>query len=841
MVEGGKVTLRFEIDNEQFKRVMQEINKDLDKFKQKATEAGTGAEKLGTNVKKAGEQSASAAVNFQTMTQGAINLTTAFAQSYASISNIQRAHTSLAQATVSLDRAEDQLHRKQFKLNQEMAKAVPNMERVALLQNEIATAMDDYAVKQQKVKDTQDQLNDTQMLFAVNLVNVGFSAIQTAISMKNLAMEMKAAGVASTVFNASMGKIALIATAVILAMEGVVAVAKAMNLEWADQIPSISNLGKQLNSTFTSSDEILKNSKKNVEEYGESWKDLSKTIKTEVKDQSEFVTEHMRMIKQSVLETQQTVSRKSINFNFAPEKGATKSIPWKFDLDNLFKWTKSFGVQSAYASSVGAEADRVIQMRKKSGLSGGDVYIPIHGFDYGSPIEYNKDFWSNTTLDKYGKESIVNKLNKQYSDYKKALIELQTLNVPEDIKDYMEITIELNMMDIEDELKKYDITPNKSGKPNLANLTPDTSFSGIPNTEASKGYAKQSIEEFNKAKDILKKIHDPTYRSQRDKLLKDYLRVKSGAYSLYRLAMGTTLADFDLGTNNGRALKIKEVASFLNKFGISGMDYAISRLGFEGMMRSDSRFIQGINNRRTRVNLGGQIGTALSMYSNMGGVNITGKQSEAMMKTLSMTLGAFKYAVTAKFGSPFNKRGPSRQLSSASMASVIAGMTAGTGAARNRAGGHSKFRRDRWSGKMAAFQTFTVRPAMSSAGFDGFDLGVSKRNYGANQRSGFDRAGYSSAYREAFQRALGLSREYDALSPVLGYDMPISDLDNFQVLGDAISKLSQWRNLVQNTLTLSFANQAQIESDSRRGRDELEDRLRFEERRSKISTGVTSL
>lgn len=254
MVEGGKVTLRFEIDNEQFKRIIQEINKDLDKFKEKATQASTGADNLGSSVKKAGEQTASAAIQFQTMMQGAINLTTSFAQTYASVSNIQRAHTSLAQSMVSLDRAEDQLQRKQFKLNQEMAKAVPNMEKVALLQNEIATAMDDYAVKQQKVKDTQDQLNDTQLLFAVNLVNVGFSAIQTGVSMKNLALEMKAAGVASSVLNATMGKWLLIAGAVIVVWEGIAQAAKAAGLQWGSQISIVDNLGRMMDKTFTSAD-----------------------------------------------------------------------------------------------------------------------------------------------------------------------------------------------------------------------------------------------------------------------------------------------------------------------------------------------------------------------------------------------------------------------------------------------------------------------------------------------------------------------------------------------------------------------------------------------------------
>ena len=184
---GGKITLRFEVDIAQLEQKIAKVQQNLDKVQ-------TSGDKVSQSLEKTSQASVTSAVRFQTLSQGAINLTTSFAQTYTSLSNIQRAQTTVAAATVSLERAEDLLQRKQVQLNDERKKAIPNMDKIRLLTNEISTAERDLGVKRQKLSDATDQANDTNILFAVNLLNVSFAAIQTGKSMIDMA---KATTVAS--------------------------------------------------------------------------------------------------------------------------------------------------------------------------------------------------------------------------------------------------------------------------------------------------------------------------------------------------------------------------------------------------------------------------------------------------------------------------------------------------------------------------------------------------------------------------------------------------------------------------------------------------------------------
>jgi len=165
MVDAGKITLRVEVDAKEFERFMQSSPKNMNNFKRSVDAAEVGTKKLG-------DTATTTAVRFQTLTQGTINLVTSFTQAYTSISNLQKAKTSLQAAAVGVERAIDLQRRKQFMLNEEMAKAAPNMKKVELLTNELATAHDDLAVKQQRVKDQADQVNDTYILFGLNITNL---------------------------------------------------------------------------------------------------------------------------------------------------------------------------------------------------------------------------------------------------------------------------------------------------------------------------------------------------------------------------------------------------------------------------------------------------------------------------------------------------------------------------------------------------------------------------------------------------------------------------------------------------------------------------------------------
>jgi len=150
MVEAGRITLRVEIDAKQFESIIKKLKLDMKDFKTQVDNTTPGIQKLG-------DTATTTAVRFQTLTQGTINLVTSFTQAYTSISNLQKAKTSLQAAAVGVERAIDLQRRKQFQLNQELAKAAPNYQKVELLTRELETAHDDLAVKQQRVKDATDR------------------------------------------------------------------------------------------------------------------------------------------------------------------------------------------------------------------------------------------------------------------------------------------------------------------------------------------------------------------------------------------------------------------------------------------------------------------------------------------------------------------------------------------------------------------------------------------------------------------------------------------------------------------------------------------------------------
>jgi len=309
MVDGGKITLRIEVDAKEFKRLMKGSTQDLTKFKQQVDNTTPAMNKLG-------DTATTTAVRFQTLTQGTINLVTSFTQAYTSISNLQKAKTSLQASAVGVERAIDLQRRKQFMLNEEMKKAAPNMKKVELLTNELATAHDDLAVKQQRVKDQADQVNDTYILFGLNIANVGFSAVQTGASMIQMTKGIKLATVASTAFNVVTSKYTLIALGAIVVWEGLAQVIKIFNKDLGESISIISNVTKLMDEFTGASDITLDHYDSKIggvtqstTDFEDSWKSMTKTVQQETTAQTDLVKHWERQYKRSVANIQIEMGR----------------------------------------------------------------------------------------------------------------------------------------------------------------------------------------------------------------------------------------------------------------------------------------------------------------------------------------------------------------------------------------------------------------------------------------------------------------------------------------------------------------------------------------------------
>ena len=309
MVDGGKITLRIEVDAKEFKRLMKGSTQDLTKFKSQVESTTPSMNKLG-------ETATTTAVRFQTLTQGTINLVTSFTQAYTSISNLQKAKTSLQAAAVGVERAIDLQRRKQFMLNEEMAKAQPNMKKVELLTNELATAHDDLAVKQQRVKDQADQVNDTYILFGLNIANVGFSAVQTGVSMIKMTQGIKLADGAAKIFNVTTGKYTLIALAAIAAWEGLAFAIGTFNKELGDSLSIFKNVQRIMEEFTGASDITLDNYDEKISgvststrDFENSWKSMTKTVQQETSTQTDLVKHWERQYKRSVANIQIEMGR----------------------------------------------------------------------------------------------------------------------------------------------------------------------------------------------------------------------------------------------------------------------------------------------------------------------------------------------------------------------------------------------------------------------------------------------------------------------------------------------------------------------------------------------------
>jgi len=162
---------------------------------QHAGSAGTAVQnnmnKATSATKKLGDQSAASAVQFSTMANGMLNLSTSAVQTFTSISNLARAENRAKATAVSLERAEDLLARKQLQLNKLVEAGQKGSADYRLILNEVETATHDLAVKTDKLKIEQEAVTDVYMLFFANLSNVGVSTMMIVATMLGAETKLK--------------------------------------------------------------------------------------------------------------------------------------------------------------------------------------------------------------------------------------------------------------------------------------------------------------------------------------------------------------------------------------------------------------------------------------------------------------------------------------------------------------------------------------------------------------------------------------------------------------------------------------------------------------------------
>ena len=173
------VTFIFRIDSAKAQQTLKALEAQVKKLGGEAVKTKQNVVSLGTGIDNSGQQAAASAVNFQTATQGMLNLSTAAVQTFTSISNLDRAHNRAKMSIIAVARAEDLLNNKQERLNSLRESGTASAEKLANMEREIATATADLTVKKEKQKIEQAAVNDIYMLFATNVANVTVSSMQT--------------------------------------------------------------------------------------------------------------------------------------------------------------------------------------------------------------------------------------------------------------------------------------------------------------------------------------------------------------------------------------------------------------------------------------------------------------------------------------------------------------------------------------------------------------------------------------------------------------------------------------------------------------------------------------
>ena len=227
MAGRDNVTFSFRIDSARASAAIKELTKALERLNATNVKVDRGLKNTQTGITQTGQKAAASAVNFQTATQGMLNLSTAAVQTFTSISNLDRAQNRAKMSIIAVARAEDLLNNKRQRLKEMTEAGITSGGKYANMQREIATAEADLTVKIEKKGIEQGAVNDIYMLFATNIANVTISSMQTlAILDKNDIMLKKARVVAQKISNASIftGAKAAYSNSIATALQGKAAV-----------------------------------------------------------------------------------------------------------------------------------------------------------------------------------------------------------------------------------------------------------------------------------------------------------------------------------------------------------------------------------------------------------------------------------------------------------------------------------------------------------------------------------------------------------------------------------------------------------------------------------------
>ena len=176
-------TLKISIDIDRATKKIIAFRQEVGNTKREVQQGGQALNQYAASADRAGQSSTTAAVNFQTMSQGMLNLSTSMVQTATSFSNLDRAQNRAKMAAIAVARAEDLLAAKKLRLDDLTKAGLGNTQKAINLNKELATATADLVVKQEKQVIEQGAVNDVYMLFFANIANVGFSTMQTLVAL----------------------------------------------------------------------------------------------------------------------------------------------------------------------------------------------------------------------------------------------------------------------------------------------------------------------------------------------------------------------------------------------------------------------------------------------------------------------------------------------------------------------------------------------------------------------------------------------------------------------------------------------------------------------------------
>ena len=148
--------LKITIDIDQATGKILRFNQTLGDTQRKVQQTGQSMSQMQAQTQAAGNTAAASAVNFQTMSQGLLNLSTSAVQTFTSISNLDRAQNRAKMSVIAVARAQDLLANKEQRAAEMRERGIASGEKYKNILREIETATQDLTVKQEKQKIEQD-------------------------------------------------------------------------------------------------------------------------------------------------------------------------------------------------------------------------------------------------------------------------------------------------------------------------------------------------------------------------------------------------------------------------------------------------------------------------------------------------------------------------------------------------------------------------------------------------------------------------------------------------------------------------------------------------------------